>query len=52
MPFDVVGHVCCAAITQFYSVRAEYFIKFVMWRKMLFDKVKENLTDISLHARG
>ena len=42
-PFDIVGHVCCAAITQFYCVGVEYFIKFVMLRKMLLTRLRKIL---------
>ena len=49
--FDVVGIVLCAAIAQFYCVGVEYFVKFVMRRKMLLEKVKEDHIDISLCTR-
>ena len=46
--FDVVGYVLCAAIAQFYCGGIEHFVKFVMRRQMLLEKVKEDHTDISL----
>ena len=50
VPFDLVGHVCYAAIAQFYCSGVEYFVTFVMWREILLGKVKEGSTTISLYT--